>query len=84
MPGVFVFMGILKSVVVGKETSFNQQCLRVKMKPRESGSVRLEFGSWRGTGRTFLVFLRRPDGPSKERSQRLDSALAMSYPYCPR
>jgi len=43
-------MGILKPFVVGKETSFNDQRLRVKTKPRESGSVHVEFGSRRGTG----------------------------------
>ena len=83
--GVFVFIDILKPLVGGKETSFKNQRLRVNINSRESWSFHVEFGSWRGKGRqTFLVLLRRPDDPSKERSQRLEPALAMPYPYCAR
>jgi hypothetical protein len=40
----------------------------------------VEFGSCEEKERqTFLVLLRRPDGPSKERTQRLEPALAMHF-----
>jgi hypothetical protein len=73
-------MDIVKPLVDGKETSFKNQRLRVNIKSRESWSFHVEFGSCEEKERqTFLVLLRRPDGPSKERTQRLEPALAMHY-----